>query len=178
MIRAMAHYMRTGEADSGRGSGRSNGLWEVVGVLAAVIPCGVLAGLYLATSDSLFLLAGGGLAVVAAAIVFLRNPGLVSLRGWRARRSDTASNQGEGRLHTLGARLRRTFTVQILKILGLAAWLVMWVLTASIYARVVENANMAALMMLVLVGGFSPILIYYGLEGGVKKLGRRMRDDE
>ena len=41
---------------------------EVLGVLAAVLPCGVLAGLYLASDDPMFLIAGLCLAAAALAV--------------------------------------------------------------------------------------------------------------
>ena len=51
-------------------------------------------------------------------------------------------------------------------------------MTAALYARVFEGANIGALVMLVAVGGFSPVVIYFGLEGGIKKLTGRMHHHE
>ena len=75
----MSHYLRSGAAASNRGVARSGGVWEVVGILGAVIPCGILAGLYLATEDILFLMACFGFAIVAFGLVFARNLGSLSL---------------------------------------------------------------------------------------------------
>jgi hypothetical protein len=159
---------------------RPSGVWEVVGVLAAVIPCGILAGLYLATSDPMFLAVFAVLAVVAVGIVYFRRPR--RLPGTRGRRRSAtvsgAARKTGGRLQAARAALRRTFTVRVLKLLGLALWLIAWGVLATLYARVAENANVVGLGMLVLVGGFSPIVIYYGLEAGVGRLSKRLDDDK
>lgn len=159
----------------GRAAAHPNGIWEVVGVLAVVIPCGVLAGLYLATSDPMFLVVCGVIAAVAAGIVLFRKP----LRRPVARRSGRRmAAGGNARLTAVKSALARTFTLRILKLLGLVVWLLAWGVLAVLYARVAENANIAALAILVVVGGFSPVIIYFGLETGVHKLSRRIgRDD-
>jgi hypothetical protein len=172
-------------AMSDRSVARPNGVWEVVGVLAAVVPCGVLAGLYLATEDMLFLLACFGLAVIAVGLVFARNLGNISMSRRRsvgglpgaASASGKAMSAGRKKLDEIGASFRRTFTVRILKLLGLVSWFVAWAVLVSIHLRVIENPNVIGLVIWVAVGAFSPIFIYFGLETGVKKLGNRMRDD-
>lgn len=189
----MPHYLRSGAAVGGRMAARSPaGVWEVVGILAAVIPCGVLAGLYFATSDMLFLFACLGMATVALGLVLTRNLGRLRL-SWRRGRglqaqaagintagedaARTAVSAGQETLGAMGASLRRTFTVRILKLLGIVGWFIAWAVLVSFHLKVVENANIGGLVILVAIGGFSPVLIYFGLEGGVKKLGKRMRDD-
>ncbi|MGH6618332.1 MAG: hypothetical protein ACREF6_02170 [Alphaproteobacteria bacterium] len=184
----MLHDASTGTVTAGRGLARSGGVWEIVGILAAVIPCGILAGLYLAAGDMRFLVACIALAIVAVVLVFIRrSPRRVSLarRGAGAEGGATGLTgkladrfRGSAKLAAAGSAVRRTFTVQVLKLLGFAVWMIAWGLTAALYARVAQNANMTALMMLVVFGGFSPVMIYYGLESGMKKLGRRLRDDE
>jgi len=161
-----------------------SGVWEVVGVLAAIIPSGILAGLYLATSDTTFLVVCAVFAAAAVGIVFFRRPGRLS---WAMRRrapaaSDAGARAGagraSGRLEAARAALSRTFTVRVLKLLGLAAWLIAWTVLAGLYARVAQNANFAALMMLVAIGGFSPVVFYFGLEASVKRLTKRLDDDK
>lgn len=168
---------------SDRSVARPSGVWEVVGVLAAVVPCGVLAGLYLATGDMLFLLACFGLAIVAVGLVFTRNLGALSLK--RRRRAGgavgaaagKAVDAGREKLGAVGASFRRTFTVRILKLLGLVSWFVAWAVLVSLHLKVNEDPNVAGLVIWIAVGAFSPLFIYYGLESGVKKLSSRMRDD-
>jgi hypothetical protein len=170
-------------AMSDRSVARPNGVWEVVGVLAAVVPCGVLAGLYLATEDVLFLLACFGLAVIAVGLVFARNLGSISIPrrrsvgGLPGAATGKAMGAGRRKLGEIGATFRRTFTVRVLKLLGLVSWFVAWAVLVSIHLRVIENPNVIGLVIWVAVGAFSPIFIYFGLETGVKKLGNRMRDD-
>ena len=167
------------------------GVWEVVGILAAVVPCGVLAGLYFATADILFLVACFAFATVAVGLVLTRNLGKLRLPrregGIRPRgeapdgaaedAARKAVSAGRETLGAVGASLRRTFTLRVLKLLGLVVWFIAWAVLISLHLKVVENPNIGGLVMLVAIGAFSPILIYYGLEGGVKKLGRRMQDD-
>jgi hypothetical protein len=129
----------------------------------------------------MFLAVFAVLAVVAVGIVYFRRPRrLPGTRG--RRRSATAHGGGArktgGRLQAVRATLRRTFTARVLKLLGLALWLIAWGVLATLYARVAENANVVGLGMLVLVGGFSPIVIYYGLEAGVGRLSKRLDDDK
>ena len=159
------------------GVARPAGAWEVLGILAAVIPCGILAGLYLATNDGRFLAACGVLAVVAVGIIFARNLGRLRLprRERAGAAAANASAAGHRKIGMAGAMLRRTFTIRVLKLLGMAVWLLAWAVVASLYARVAENANMPMLVMLVIFGGFSPIVMYYGLESGVKRLSGRER---
>ena len=180
MIRAMSHLTRTGSAMESRAANPS-GVWEVVGVLAAIIPCGILAGLYLATSDIKFLIVFVVFAVAAVGIVLFRRPRRIAWP-WRRRSAAGAdkpdrAEKASGRLHAVGASLSRTFTARVLKLLGLVVWLMAWTFLAAFYARINENANMAGLMVLVVAGGFSPVVIYFGLEVGVKKLTRRLDDD-
>lgn len=183
----MLHDAGTGAVTGGRGLARSGGVWEIVGVLAAVVPCAVLAGLYLATEDMRFLVACSALALLAAVLIFIRGPRRARLTrrgpGAGGRASGLAGKLidrlgGSAKLTAAGSAVRRTFTVQVLKLLGFVVWMLAWGVTAALYARVAENANMTALMMLVVFGGFSPVVIYYGLESGMKKLGRRLRADE
>lgn len=172
MIGAMLQDVRTGSAMAGRRIARRNGVWEVAGILAIVVPGGVLAGLYLATRDIRFIIGCAVLAALAVAIVLLRNPGSLQPSRWMAwlrRRSGEAGGGSDP------SRFRQLFTLPVLKLLGVTAWLMAWTVTAALYARVFENANMGALIMLVVVGGFSPVVIYLGLEGGIKSLGGRMR---
>ena len=181
MIRAMSHLTRTGSAMESRAAS-SSGIWEVVGVLAAIIPCGILAGLYLATSETKFLIVFAAFAIAAGGIVYFRRPRRLSWARLRGRavaadRSDMAEKASE-RLRGMGSALRRTFTVRVLKLLGVAAWLMAWAVLAALYARVAQNANIPALLLLVVVGGFSPVVAYFGLEAGVKKLSKRMDTDE
>lgn len=187
----MLHDASTGSVTAGRGLARFGGVWEIVGILAAVIPCGILAGLYLATGDMRFLAACIALAIVAVALVFIRGPRRVSLArrgagagggatGFAGKLASKLADRfrGSAKLTAAGSAVRRTFTLQVLKLLGFAVWMLAWGGTAALYARVAENTNITALMMLVVFGGFSPVVIYYGLESGMKKLGRSLRDDE
>ncbi|MPY75288.1 MAG: hypothetical protein GEU87_13610 [Alphaproteobacteria bacterium] len=183
----MLHDASTGSVTAGRGLARSGGVWEIVGILAAVIPCGILAGLYLATGDMRFLAACIALAIVAVVLIFIRGPRRVSLARRGAGAGGGATGfagkladrfRGSAKLAAAGSAVRRTFTLQVLKLLGFAVWMIAWGVTAAFYARVAENTNITALMMLVVFGGFSPVVIYYGLESGMKKLGHRLRDDE
>ncbi len=180
MIRAMSQLIRTGSVMESRAANPSS-VWEVVGVLAAIIPSGILAGLYLATSEVTFLVVCAVFAAVAAGIVFFRRPRRLS---WTRRRAPAASVAGgkpekaSRRLSAARSALGRTFTLRVLKLLGLAVWLLAWTVVAALYARVTENVNIAALMMLVAIGGFSPVVIYFGLESGVKRLTKRLDNDE
>jgi hypothetical protein len=175
MIRAMLQDVRTGSATAGRRIAHRNGIWEVLGILAVVVPCGVLAGLYLATGDIRFIIGCAVLAALAVALILMRNPGFLQLSRWRFR---AQSRSGAQTGDSGAARMRRIFTLPVLKLLGVTAWLCAWSVTAALYARVFEGANIGALVMLVAVGGFSPIVIYFGLEGGIKKLTSRMRHPE
>lgn len=185
----MAHYMRTGPAAASRDAAQGSGIWEVVGILAAVIPCGVFAGLYLATGDGLFLGAFLLFASAALAIVIARNPERFAAlkRRFEARaaqigRGKKDDSTPEARRNPLAsaagaaATLKRSLTVRILKLLGFVAWVLVWGVTASIYADVVENANLMALMVYVAIGALSPIVIYVGLEASVKRLGGHIAD--
>lgn len=178
----MSHYLRSGAAASNRGVARSGGVWEVIGILGAVIPCGILAGLYLATEDILFLLACFGFAIVVFGIVFARNLGSFSLLRRRGGAVDTAASKAVGagreKLGAVGESLRRRFTVRILKLLGLVLWFVAWGVVVSIHLKVVQNPNVVGIVMLVAIGAFSPVFIYFVLEAGVKKLSTRVRDDQ
>jgi hypothetical protein len=155
------------------------GVWEAVGILAAVVPCGVLAGLYLATDETGFIVACVILATLAGGIVaFKRNPRSRLSRRRRGAEGGATGRAGSERLRTVGSALGRTFTRPVLKVLGFALWILAWGVTAALYARVVSNAQIGGLVMLVLIGGFSPVVIYFGLESGVKKLTGRARDRE
>ena len=181
--------MRTGSASASRGLSQGSGIWEVVGILAAVIPCGVFAGLYLATGDGLFLGMFVLFAVAALVIVVARNPQrLAALKERFASTGvpdETESPPPEALRDPLAgvgnaaSALRRTFTVRILKLLAFVAWILAWGVTASIYADVVENANLTGLMVYVAIGALGPIVLYVGLEASVKRLGGHMsqRDD-
>jgi hypothetical protein len=170
---------------------RPHGILEVLGILAAVIPCGILAGLYLATEDLRFILGSFFLGVLAVAIVFMRSPGLrlPRRRGLAGGGAGGGESDGAGggmaglvgrfrssaKLAAVGGAVRRSFSLQILKLLGFVFWMLAWGVTAALYARVYDNANLGALLILVVVGGFSPVVIYFGLETGVKSLSRRNR---
>lgn len=183
----MLHDASTGSPSSGRGITRPHGILEVLGILGAVIPCGILAGLFLATEDMRFIIGSFVLGVLAVGIVFLRSPRLRLPR----RRAFTPGGEGSGaaggmaglagrfrssaKLAAVGGVVRRSFSLQILKLLGFVVWMLAWGVTAALYAKVFENANIGALLILVVVGGFSPVVIYFGLETGVKSLGRRNR---
>jgi hypothetical protein len=167
---------------------RPHGILEVLGILGAVIPCGILAGLYLATEDIRFILGSFFLGVLAVAIVFMRSPGL---RLPRRRAQGEAGGESGGadggmaglvgrfrssaKLAAVGGAVRRSFSLQIVKLLGFVIWMLAWGVTAALYTRVYDNANLGALLILVVVGGFSPVVIYFGLETGVKSLSRRNR---
>jgi len=183
MIRVMSHYLRTGSAMGNRGVARSSGVWEVVGVLAAVVPCGIFAGLYLATTDLSFLIACSGFAIAAVGIVFFRSPGLFRLKRWRdaGKHGDARGGRfgaGTTKLAAAASAVSGTFTLRLAKLIGLVVWLLAWGVTAALFAKVAENANIGMLMTLVAVGGFSPVVIYFGLESGVKKLGSQLREDD
>jgi len=175
MIRGMSHFIRTGVMES-RSAAGAGGVWEVVGVLAAVIPCGILAGLYLATSDPIFLVSCAVFAVAAVGIIIFLRPGRFS---WKRRRGDNGGGDTRGGAAgtdisaPTGPAFTRIFTLRFMKLIALVAWLLAWGVLATLYARVAQNANIAALAMLVAVGGFSPVVIYFGLEMGVKKASRR-----
>jgi hypothetical protein len=149
-----------------------------VGILAAIVPCGILAGLYLATEEIGFIVACFALAVLAVAIIFMRHAplSLRRMRGGTATRSGGVA--GSRKLQAMRSSLGRTFTRPVLKILGFAVWVLAWGVTAALYARVANNAQIGGLVMLVLFGGFSPLLIYFGLESGVKRLTGKIRDGE
>ena len=85
MIRAMLQDVRTDSAMTGRRIARRNGVWEVAGILAIVVPGGVLAGLYLATRDIRFIIGCAVLAALAVALILLRNPGSLQPSRWLAR---------------------------------------------------------------------------------------------
>jgi hypothetical protein len=164
---------------AGRGLARLGGVWEVVGVLAAVVPCGVLAGLYLATDETGFIVACVILAALAGGIIaFKRNPRRRLSHRRKGAEGGATGRAGAERLRAVGSALGRTFTRPVMKVLGFALWILAWGVTAALYARVVSNAQIGGLVMLVLVGGFSPLVIYFGLESGVKKLSGRVRDRE
>jgi hypothetical protein len=160
----------------------TSGVWEVVGVLAAIIPCGILAGLYLATSDAKFLIVFALFAVAAAGIVFFRRPRRLAWTGWWRRAAGTdqpgKAEKAPGRLGAMHETLSRTLTARVVKLLGLVVWLMAWTVVAALYARVAQNTNIAALLVLVAVGGLSPVVIYFGLEASVKKLTKRLDDDK
>lgn len=157
---------------------------EVLGVLAAVLPCGVLAGLYLASDDPIFLIAGLSLAAVAVGIFFVRNPDRIghTLRRWTsvvsARRDRLADTRVGGVAGAARQRLQQTFTRRFLKVLGFVAWFLVWGVTAAMFLRVAENANIGGLILFVAIGSLSPLFIYYGLESGVKRLGDRLGREE
>jgi hypothetical protein len=179
----MSHYLRSGSAASNRGVARSGGVWEVIGILGAVIPCGILAGLYLATEDILFLLACFGFALGAFGFIFARNLGSLSLQlRRRAGPVDVAASKavsaGREKLGAVGESFRRRFTIRILKLLGLVLWFVAWAVVVTLHLKIVQNPNIVGIVMLVAIGAFSPIFIYFGLEAGVKKLSTRIRDEQ
>ena len=177
MIRAMLQDVHSGSARPERRIAHRAGVWEVAGILAAVVPCGILAGLYLATADVRFILGCAVLAVLAVAIILLRNPDSLRLaRLWplARRRAEGAEPAQDG----LATRLGRTFSTPLLKIVCLAAWLMAWAVTAALYTRISPDVNIGALVLYVAIGGFSPVVIYFGLETGVKKLGDRLRHDK
>ena len=190
----MSHYMRTGPAAGSRSLSQGGGVWEVVGILAAVVPCGVFAGLYLATADGLFLGMFILFAIAALVIVVARNPqrfaGLKRLFDavTPARRRDDAETDGDrekgtARTPFAGAAgaataLKRTFTIRILKLLAFVAWILVWGVTASLYVDVFQDVNFVALMSYVAIGALSPIIIYVALEGSVKRLGGHMNGRE
>jgi hypothetical protein len=175
MIRAMLQDVRTNTLSPRRGLARPKGVWEVFGILAAIVPCGILAGLYLATEDARFLVGCIVLAVLAAAIVFVRHPGAwqPQIRHWLESLRQGSETGGS----SAGSILRRTVNGPVLKVLGFAAWMMAWGVTAALYARVAVDVNPGALVMLVVIGGFSPVVIYFGLEGGIRTLKGRRRDD-
>lgn len=176
MIRAMLQDVRTNTLSPRRGLARPKGVWEVFGILAAIVPCGILAGLYLATEDARFLVGCIALAVLAAAIVFLRHPAAwqPQIRHW----IESLRHGSETGGSSAGSILRRTVNGPVLKVLGFAAWMMAWGVTAALYTRVAVNVNAGALVMLVLIGGFSPVVIYFGLEGGIRTLKGRRRDED
>lgn len=176
MIRVMLQDVRTNTLSPRRGLARPKGIWEVFGILAAIVPCGILAGLYLATDDARFLVGCIVLAVLAAAIVFLRRPTAwqPQIRHW----IQSLRRGGETGDGSAGSILRRTVNGPVLKVLGFAAWMMAWGVTAALYTRVAVNVNASALVMLVLIGGFAPVVIYFCLEGGIRTLKGRRRDED
>jgi hypothetical protein len=86
-----------------------------------------------------------------------------------------AAGRARAKLAAVGGAFRRSVSLQIVKLLGFVVWMLAWGVTAALYARIFENANIGALLILVVVGGFSPVVIYFGLETGVKSLSRRNR---
>jgi hypothetical protein len=166
---------------------RPHGVLEVIGILGAVIPCGILAGLFLATGDIRFIFGSVFLGIVAVGIVFMRSPRLRlprrrALAGAGAPGGEgggaeggVAAGRARAKLAAVGGAFRRSVSLQIVKLLGFVVWMLAWGVTAALYARIFENANIGALLILVVVGGFSPVVIYFGLETGVTSLSRRNR---
>ena len=54
----------------------------------------------------------------------------------------------------------------------------MWGVTAAVFANVTENASISGLAIYVAVGAFSPFVIYFALDAGVKSLGKRLGREE
>ncbi len=170
--------------------GGSLRILEVVGVLLAVVPCGVLAGLYLVSEDIKFLIACAFFALVAVVVVFWRRPSH-GQSGKRARslRRPVAGHRpkaaqpesGEGRLASmlrLGASLQGKLTKRAMKVGGFLVWMAAWIFTAVMFTQVVENENTTKLALFVMVGSLSPLVFYFLLETGVNRLSDRLRDEE
>jgi hypothetical protein len=163
---------------------------EVIGVLLAVVPCGVLAGLYLVSEDITFLIACAFFAAIAVVVVFWRRP--TTERGRRRVRSMREANEsfrlkgghdesGDGRLARileLGAALQGKLTKRAMKIVGFLVWMAVWTFTAVLFTRVVENENVTSLAIFVMIGSLSPLIFYFLLETGVNRLSNRLRDEE
>jgi Flp pilus assembly protein TadB len=163
---------------------------EVIGVLLAVVPCGVLAGLYLVSEDITFLIACAFFAAIAVVVVFWRRP--TTGRGRRRAHSMREANEslrskgshdesGDGRFARilgLGAALQGKLTKRAMKVAGFFAWMAVWIFTAVLFTRVAENENVISLAIFVMIGSLSPLIFYYLLETGVDRLGNRLRDEE
>jgi len=170
--------------------GGSLRILEVFGVLLAVVPCGVLAGLYLVSEDIKFLIACAFFAMVAVVVVFWRRPsqGPATRRARSLRRADAAHSpaagrpkSGEGRkagILRLGAALQGKLTKRALKVAGFLAWMAAWIFTAVMFTQVVENEHTTKLTLFVMVGSLSPLIFYFLLETGVNRLSDRLRDEE
>lgn len=170
--------------------GDSLRILEVIGVLLAVVPCGVLAGLYLVSEDITFLIACAFFAMVSVVVVFWRRP--ASGRGRRRARSMREANEslrskvddaesGEGRLARimgLGVALQGKMTKRALKFAGFLVWMSAWIFTAVMFTRIVENENVTGLAIFVMIGSLSPLIFYFLLETSVNRLSNRLRDDD
>ncbi len=163
---------------------------EVVGVLLAVVPCGILAGLYLVSEDIKFLIACAFFAMVAVVVVFWRRPsqGRGRRRAQAMRQAGTSRRakadrpeRGAGRLAgilQLGADLQGKLTKRAMKIGGFLVWMAAWIFTAVMFTRVAENENVLSLAIFVMIGSLSPLIFYFLLETGVNRLSGRLRDEE
>ncbi len=170
--------------------GGSLRILEVVGVLLAVVPCGVLAGLYLVSEDIKFLIACAFFAMVAVVVVFWRRP-TAGNTGRRARamrpadgprRARAAPPVSGGRrlagIFRLGSTLQGKLTKRAMKIAGFVVWMAAWIFTAGLFTQVVENENVTSLAIFVMIGSLSPLIFYFLLETGVNRLSGRLRDGE
>lgn len=170
--------------------GGSLRILEVVGVLLAVVPCGILAGLYLVSEDIKFLIACAFFAMVAIVVVFWRRPS--QGRGRRrahpmryaatpgrakADRPERAAGRLAG-IRRLGADLQGRLTKRAMKIAGFLVWMAAWIFTAVMFARVAENENVTSLAIFVMIGSLSPLIFYFLLETGVNRLSGRLRDED
>ncbi len=162
---------------------------EVVGVLLAVIPCGVLAGLYLVSEDITFLIACAVFAAIAVVVVFWRRPGHTrrGRRGRSMRDADVSilsdAEQGPrggglARFLQTAAAMRGKLTKRLLKVAGFLVWMAAWIFTAVLFTRVAENENVAGLAIFVMIGSLSPLVFYLLLETGVSRLSSRLRDED
>ena len=164
---------------------------EVIGVLLAIVPCGVLAGLYLVSEDITFLIACAFFAAIAVVVVFRRRP-TTKGRGRRRARSMREANESlrskagheessDGRFARilgLGTALQGKLTKRTMKVAGFLAWMAVWIFTAVLFTRVAENENVTSLAIFVMIGSLSPLIFYFLLETGVNRLSNRLRDEE
>lgn len=151
-------------------------VFEVLGVLGAVIPCGILAGFYMASKDPSFLIACFVFAALAVGVVLWRTPRRPTIRaqsggqGPQARMRPPASRSGGLARPKVGAG--RKVSKKILIAVGFGAWVAAWCFLAFMFAGIAQNVPIGRLAVLVLLGAFSPAIFYLLLEGGVKQITR------
>ena len=151
-------------------------VFEVLGVLGAVIPCGILAGFYMASKDPSFLIACFVFAALAVGVVLWRTPrrSIIRARSSGLDRQDGARSRaswfGDLRLPEIGAG--RNIGKKISIAAGFGAWVAAWCFLALMFAGVAQDTPVWRLALLVLLGAFSPVILYVLLEGGAKRIMR------
>lgn len=170
--------------------GGSLRILEVIGVLLAIVPCGVLAGLYLVSEDITFLIACAFFVMVAVVVVFWRRPSggqgrrrvhAMHRAGQSLRSKSDLGERGNGglaRVKRFGTALQGKLTKRAMTVAGFLAWMAAWIFTAVMFTRVAENENVTGLAFFVMIGSLSPLIFYFLLETGVNRLSNRLRDDD